>query len=82
MWVGQKSIELGLADALGNVDYVAREVIKAEDIVDFTPRENIAERVAKKFGAAMGESLARFGVSGNITLRYPIRTRISLRDCP
>jgi protease-4 len=69
VFVGQKSIELGLADALGNVDYVAREVIKAEDIVDFTPRENVAERLAKKFGAAMAEALARFTVSGGISLR-------------
>ncbi|MDP1718246.1 MAG: S49 family peptidase, partial [Burkholderiales bacterium] len=45
LWTGQKSIELGLADALGGVDYVAREVIKAEDIVDFTLRENVAERL-------------------------------------
>ena len=64
VFVGQKSIELGLADALGNVDYVAREVIKAEEIVDFTPHENVAERLAKKFGAAVGESLAKFGMSG------------------
>ncbi len=69
VFVGQKSIELGLADAYGSVDYVAREVIKAEDIVDFTPHENVAERLAKKFGAAMGESLARFGISRGITLR-------------
>jgi protease-4 len=69
VFVGQKSIELGLADALGNVDYVAREVIKAEEIVDFTPRENVAERLAKKFGAAMAESLARFTTSGGISLR-------------
>jgi protease-4 len=59
LWIGQKSIELGLADAMGSVDYVAREVIKAEDIVDFTPRENIAERVARRFGAAMAETLVR-----------------------
>ncbi|HSN41384.1 MAG TPA: S49 family peptidase [Burkholderiales bacterium] len=59
LWIGQKSIDLGLADAMGSVDYVAREVIKAEDIVDYTPRENIAERVAKKFGAAMAETLMR-----------------------
>lgn len=59
LWIGQKSIELGLADAMGSVDYVARDVIKAEDIVDFTPRENIAERVARKFGAAMAETLVR-----------------------
>ena len=59
LWVGTRSVELGLADALGSVDYVAREVIKAEDIVDFTPRENIAERVARRFGAAMAETLVR-----------------------
>jgi protease-4 len=60
--------EMGLADALGSVDYVAREVIKAEDIVDFTPRENVAERLARKFGAGMAEGLARFGV-GNVQVR-------------
>jgi protease IV len=69
MWVGQKSIELGLADALGNVDYVAREVIKAEDIVDFTPRENVAERLAKRIGAGAVEGMARFGVLQGMTLR-------------
>jgi protease-4 len=54
-WTGQQSIQLGLADQLGNIDYVAREVIKAEELVDYTRRENVAERLAKKFGAAMGE---------------------------
>src|SRR6266571_4176341 len=58
VWNGKRGIELGLADALGSVEYVAREVIKAEELVDFTPQENIAERVARKFGAAMGHSLA------------------------
>ena len=61
IWTGQRSIELGLADALGSVDYVAREVIKAEDIVDFTPRENLAERFARRFGAATAEALVRLG---------------------
>jgi protease-4 len=69
LWVGQKSIDLGLADAYGNVDYVAREVVKAEDIVDFTPRENVAERLAKRFGTAMGESLARFGTFNGMAVR-------------
>jgi protease-4 len=69
MWVGQKSIELGLADALGSIEYVAREVIQAEDIVDFTPRENIAERLAKKFGAGVAEGLTRFGAMQGMTLR-------------
>jgi protease-4 len=69
LWVGEKSIELGLADELGGVDYVAREVIKAEEIVDFTLRENVAERLARRFGAGMGEALARLGLAGSLTLR-------------
>jgi protease IV len=63
IWTGQKSIELGLTDALGSVDYVAREVIKAEDIVDFTPHENLVERFARRFGAASAEALVRLGAS-------------------
>jgi protease-4 len=59
VWTGQKSIELGLADALGSVDYVAREVIKAEQVVDFTPKENLAERFARRFGGATAEALLR-----------------------
>ena len=69
VWVGQKSIELGLADALGSVEQVARDVIKAEDIVDFTPRENVAERFAKRFGAAAAESLVKLGGAGVINLQ-------------
>ncbi|WP_042886595.1 S49 family peptidase [Cupriavidus necator] len=53
-WSGERSIELGLADGLGTADSVARDVLKAEDIVDYTVKENIAERVAKRFGAAVG----------------------------
>ena len=54
-WNGQQAVELGLADHMGNLDYVAREVVKAEEIIDYTRRDNVAERLAKKFGAAMGE---------------------------
>ncbi len=57
VWTGQKSIELGLADALGNVDYVAREVIKAEEVVDFTPHESLAERFARHLGGEMAKAL-------------------------
>jgi protease IV len=58
-WIGQQAIELGLADQLGSVDYVAREVVKFEDIVDYTRRENIAERLAKRFGASIGDGAVR-----------------------
>jgi protease-4 len=71
LWVGPKSVELGLADAIGSIEYVAREVIKAEDIVDFTPRENIAERVARRFGAAMAETLVRIAGPGALNQFVP-----------
>lgn len=53
-WIGQRAVEMGLADHLGNLDYVAREVVKAEEIVDYTHRENVAARLAKTFGASIG----------------------------
>ena len=58
-WTGQQAIELGLADQLGNLDYVAREVVKAEEIVDYTRRENVAERLVKRFGASIGDGAIR-----------------------
>jgi protease-4 len=57
LWTGTKSVELGLSDGLGSVDYVAREVIKAEDIVEYTRRENLAERLARRFGATLAEAI-------------------------
>ncbi len=58
-WTGQQAVEMGLADQYGNLDYVAREVVQAEDIVDYTRRENVAERLVRRFGASVGEGLAR-----------------------
>ena len=58
-WNGEEAVKLGLADHLGNLDYVAREVVKAEDIIDYTPYDNLAERVAKRFGAAIGEGAVK-----------------------
>ena len=58
-WSGQQAIELGLADQLGNLDFVAREVVKAEEIIDYTRRDNVAERLVKRFGAAIGEGAVR-----------------------
>jgi protease-4 len=58
-WTGQQAIEMGLADHLGNLDYVAREVVKAEELIDYTRRDNVAERLVKRFGAALGEGAMR-----------------------
>jgi protease-4 len=57
MWSGSRSIELGLADGLGSLDYVAREVLKAEEILDYTLHENLADRLARRLGTAMGQTM-------------------------
>lgn len=51
MWTGAQSIQLGLADQFGSVDSVARDVIKAEKVLDYSVKDNIAERFAKRLGA-------------------------------
>ena len=68
IWTGQKSIELGLADAMGSVESVARDVIQAEDIIDFTAREGFAERLAKRFGAGVASSFG-FSTQTGMALR-------------
>ncbi len=69
LWTGARSVELGLSDGFGSVDFVAREVIKAEDIVDFTQKENLAERFAKRFGAAMAGVLVKVLAQGQLSVR-------------
>ena len=57
-WTGDQAVQLGLADQLANLDYVAREVVKAEELIDYTHRDNVAERLVKRFGASMGQAIA------------------------
>jgi protease-4 len=65
MWTGARSVELGLVDALGSSAYVAREVIGAETIVDFTPGRSYLEQLVRRFGSAAAQSLAtQLGLSG------------------
>jgi protease-4 len=71
-WSGAHSIELGLADEFGSLNSVARGVIKAERIVDFSPHDNPLDRLAKRFGASVGEVLMRplaAGLGAPATLR-------------
>lgn len=62
-WSGEQSIKIGLADGIGSAEYVAREVIKQEEIVDFTYQDDFASRVAKRIGAsasaAIGEVISK-----------------------
>lgn len=65
-WTGAKAVDMGLADAFGTVDTVARDIVKAEDIVDYTAHEGLPERVLKKFGAAVGESAVKAAYHGAV----------------
>jgi protease-4 len=67
-WNGEQAVAMGLVDHLGNLDYVAREVVKAEEVIDYTPKENVAERLAKKFGASIGAGAVK-AMPGAFTIR-------------
>ncbi|MCI0667622.1 MAG: S49 family peptidase [Methylococcaceae bacterium] len=55
IWTGEQSIELGLADGEGDIHSVARDVIGAENIVDFTPEESVFDRLTHRFGSVLGQ---------------------------
>ncbi len=57
VWTGEKALEMGLVDALGSSGLVARDIIKAEEIVDFTPHEGVLDQVARRFGAQVSLAL-------------------------
>ena len=58
-WNGEEAVKMGLADRFGSLDSVARDVVKAEDVIDYTLQENVAERLAKRFGASIGAGAVR-----------------------
>lgn len=65
-WTGQEGIALGLVDDIGDVDYVAREVIGAENVVDFTPKPDFFKRFADRLGASMANGLSEhLGIGPN-----------------
>ncbi len=69
-WTGQKSIEMGLADEMGSLGSVARDVVKVDNIVDFTTHEGFADRLAKKFGAGVASAFPGFsGQLNGMTLQ-------------
>ncbi len=58
IWTGEKGIELGLADEIGNVHQVARDVLETDRIRDFTPRPNILQQLAGRMGSSVGERIS------------------------
>jgi protease IV len=58
VWTGAEGVKLGLADGFGTVDSIAKEVIGAEETVDFTPQEQLFDKLAGKLGASFGHALS------------------------
>jgi protease IV len=69
VWTGSQGLALGLADAFGSVDSVAREVIKAERVVDFSQKENVAERLARRFGAGVASAILELAQRASVSPR-------------
>jgi protease IV len=69
VWSGQQAVTQGLADGLGSLDHVAREIVKAEDIVDYTQRENVGMRLARELGVSMGEGVFRAARAAGFQLK-------------
>ena len=69
VWTGEEGIELGLVDAIGSAGEVARDVIGAEDIVDFTQEPDLLERLTERLGMAIARGLHRLAASGAANLR-------------
>jgi protease-4 len=69
VWNGQKGVEMGLADGFGSVESVARDIVKNENIVDFTVKEGFADRLAKRFGAGVASTFPGFSTMSGVSLR-------------
>jgi protease-4 len=65
VWNGETGVKMGLADGFGTLESVARDVIKADKIVDFTTKENLADRLAKRFGAGVASAFRGLSLQGN-----------------
>jgi len=69
IWTGEEAMKLGLVDAIGSSSHVAREIIKAEEIVDYTPKPSYIEQLADRLGVAAASTLAESFQSNNILMR-------------
>ncbi len=68
IWTGEDSIKLGLSDAVGNARSVAKDVIGAEETVNFTPTERLIDRITHRLGASLAAEL-QSAIGANAQLR-------------
>ena len=68
-WNGAESLNLGLADQLGSPESVARDVIGADKLVEFTAKKDLFERLADRMGTTLANSLLAVMGSGYAQVR-------------
>jgi protease-4 len=64
VWTGEESVPMGLTDAIGSPGYVAREVIGEAEIVDFTEKPDLLERLSDRIGVAMAKGMGELFAGG------------------
>ena len=57
VWTGEAGVKLGVADGFGNDDFVAKNIIGAEKLVDFTQQGNLMDKISGKLGASFGQAI-------------------------
>lgn len=67
IWTGEEGIKQGIVDAVGNQDFVAKELIGAETLIDFSKQERLLDKIAGKLGASFGQAVGSM-IQG-VTLR-------------
>ena len=68
-WTGEQAKTMGLVDDLKDARAVARDVIKAEKLVDYSNQDGTIDRLAKRFGLAVGEGAVQAVSKQGLELR-------------
>ncbi|UTW05345.1 signal peptide peptidase SppA [Amphritea atlantica] len=70
VWTGEQALDLGLIDGLGSSGYVAREIVGAEKLVDYTPKGSPLEQLIDRLGVTFGKTIAsQMGLNNSVQLR-------------
>ncbi|KXJ49816.1 MAG: protease-4 [Neptuniibacter pectenicola] len=70
VWTGEQAVELGLIDGLGSTSYVAREVVKVDKLVDYTPKQQPWKQIVDELGVSFTKAIStQLGLSQGVQLR-------------
>jgi protease-4 len=71
-WNGEEGIRLGLADAEGNAAYIAREVIGAEVMVNFTAKEDLFQRLTDRVSTTIADTIGKTVLNSMVEQQQPV----------